>query len=94
MRVLAATGSFSFSLSVFLASFMTSLPTYCIFYGIFFGASIGLAYLPPFKHTYSYFPNRKGMCSGVCMMGYGIGSLMFNAIFLNLVNPDNIAADP
>lgn len=49
--------------------------------------------MSPFKNTYSYFPKRKGMCAGVCMMGYGIGSFIYNQIFLHLVNPKNLPSN-
>ena len=90
MCLMATTG---LALSVLAASFMHSLATYIIFYAAFFGLSIGIGYVPPFRNTFSYFPTRKGMCSGVCMMGYGIGSFAYNQVFLRIVNPNNMPAD-
>ena len=82
-----------YSLSVFLTSFMKNLAGYCVFYGFFSGFFFGLAYLICFRNTFSYFPHRKGMCAGICSLGFGIGSFIFNELFLKFVNPDNVQAD-
>ena len=86
-------GTTGFALSALAASFMKSFIGYCIFYGGFYGLFVGIAYLAPFKNCYSYFPERKGMCSGVITMGYGFGSLCYNQVFLKIVNPNNLPAD-
>lgn len=93
MKTLCFIGIWGFAVSVLLASFMDALSTFTLFYGGFFGFFVGVAYMSPFKNTYSYFPYRKGMCAGVCMMGYGIGSFVYNQIFLHLVNPNNLPSN-
>jgi len=30
-----------------------------------------------------------GLCSGVCVLGYGIASLLYNFVLQKLINPDN-----
>lgn len=82
-----------FWLTVLVASFMKNLFTFSLFYGVFFGFFVGIAYMAPFKNTYAYYPNKKGLCSGVCMMGYGIGAFVYNQIFLHLTNPENKSPD-
>ena len=32
-----------------------------------------------------------GLCSGVCMMGFGLGPVFFTIILTYLINPDNIS---
>ena len=81
------------ALSVFICSFMKSFAGFLVFYGIFYGASIGIGYLPPLKNTYLHLPARKGLCSGICMSGFGFGSVIFNEIILLLVNPNDMKAD-
>ena len=78
MKMLAIIGMTGFCVSILIASFMKTVFTFVIFYGVGFGLFFGIAYMPPFKNTYAYFPNRKGMCSGVCMMGYGLGTFFYN----------------
>lgn len=82
-----------FALSIFLASLMTNLASFTLFYTGFMGFFLGVGYIHPLKNAYSYFPNRKGLCSGICMTGYGIGSFFYNQVFLGIINPSNIQAD-
>lgn len=72
-----------------MSSYLDALWDYTLVYSGALGIFIGIGYMLPFKNTYSYFPKRKGMCAGICMMGYGIGAFIYNQIFLFLVNPEN-----
>lgn len=78
MKTLCFVGVWGFALSVFTASFMNHLWNYTIFYSGFFGLFVGITYMHPLKNAYSYFPHRKGMCSGIIMMVYGFGPFTFN----------------
>lgn len=89
LKVLCFVGMWLFALSVFLASFMTHLWSFILLYGGLFGFSVGIIYMLPFKNSYAYYPHRKGMCAGISMAGYGLGSFFYNQIFLFLVNPNN-----
>jgi OFA family oxalate/formate antiporter-like MFS transporter len=80
--------------SVFGASFMTTFFGFCVFYGLFYGISIGIGYFPPVKNCYLHLPTRKGLCSGVCMSGFGLGSAIFNYLIVGLINPNDIGVDP
>lgn len=42
---------------------------------------------------YLYFPKKKGMVTGVVLMGYGLASLIFGLTFFSLVNPHNLKAE-
>lgn len=37
-----------------------------------------------------YTVNHLGLCSGVCIFGYGIAPFLFNFLLLELINPDDI----
>lgn len=93
MKVLCFLGVWGFVASVFIASFMNELWSFAIFYSGFFGLFVGLTYMIPIKNAYSYYPNRKGMSSGIIMMVYGVGPFIFNQVILKLVNPDNLPSN-
>lgn len=93
LKQLVFIGMIGYCSSVLIASFMDNQWTFSLFYGFFFGFLIGIAYMAPFKNTYSYFPDRKGLCSGVCTIGYGIGAFVYNQLFLLLINPENKPAN-
>lgn len=78
-----------FSVCVFVSSYMTSFWYFVLLYGVGFGFGSGMIYLIPLYNCYKFFPNKRGLISGIIMGGYGVGSLISSNIFLTLVNPDN-----
>jgi MFS family permease len=40
-----------------------------------------------------YFPNNKGLISGIIMGSYGLGSFIFNIVATKIVNPNGESAD-
>lgn len=80
---------------VFMSSFSNSFWLFVLIYGIGFGLTSGLIYLIPLYNAYKYFPQKKGMLTGIIMGGYGLGTFISSLIFLKMVNPSNdkIGAD-
>jgi MFS transporter, OFA family, oxalate/formate antiporter len=52
------------------------------------GLGIGFCYLTPIKCGWEYFPDNKGMVSGIIMLAFGMGSFIFSFIALAVVNPN------
>lgn len=46
-------------------------------YGILAGVGVGVAYTPPLQCLISWFPDRKGLASGMTIAGFGSGALLF-----------------
>lgn len=66
------------SLSIFFSSFvLNSFPLFSLLYGFVFGLANGLVYMVPFNLCYAYFPDKKGLVSGVISAGYGFGATVF-----------------
>ena len=63
---------------VFISSFMTSFPAFAVFFGAFFGFGSGFCYLGPILSGWSYFPERKGMVSGIIIGAFGLGAAIFD----------------
>ena len=80
--------------SIYITSFMDELVGYIIFFGIFNGGAMGFGYTCPLTNAYHFFENRKGLCAGFCMAGFGFGSFIFNIIIIEIINPNNIEIDP
>jgi len=53
------------------------------------GVGCGMTYLVPLVCAYEYFPDRKGLVTGVVIGSYGLGSSIFNILATKIVNPNN-----
>jgi len=45
----------------------------------------------PVKICWGYYPNRKGIVSGIIIGVFGLGSFTFNMISSNLINPNGLS---
>lgn len=54
-----------------------SLPLLYLGYGFLGGTGIGLAYTPPVATLMQWFPDKKGVASGLTIAGFGSGALLF-----------------
>jgi MFS family permease len=52
------------------------LPLLYAGYGLLAGTGIGLAYVPPVATLLRWFPDRRGMATGLTIMGFGGGALV------------------
>ena len=59
-------------------------------YGITTGFIIGLLFMIPLNNGFKYFPNNKGLVSGIICTGFGLSSFVFSYLILYIVNPNNI----
>ena len=56
---------------------MHSLPILYAGYGFLGGTGISLAYTPPIATLMEWFPDKKGIASGLTVAGFGSGALLF-----------------
>ena len=49
-------------------------------YGFFGGTGLGLAYTPPVQALINWFPDKKGVASGLTIAGFGSGALVFEPL--------------
>ena len=82
-RKLATAGSVMFSAGYLiggLALHLDNLPLFYLGYGVIGGAGIGLGYVTPVATTAKWFPDRKGLATGVVVMGFGIGAFLLSKV--------------
>ena len=58
----------------------TSIITLYITYGVLAGVGIGIAYNVVIATVSAWFPDKKGLCSGCLMMGFGASALVLGNI--------------
>ena len=62
-----------------------------IFYGVFFPMGIGLCYWPPIISAWEWFPERKGLITGLVLGAYGLGAFIYSFVTNAIANPQNIS---
>jgi MFS family permease len=75
--VLAAGGLWGGGLIIgSIGASMHSLPLLYLGVGVLGGTGIGLSYGPPVANLLHWFPDRRGLASGMAIMGFGSGALV------------------
>ena len=80
-RFLAVLGSVLFSSGYLLASLALSLDSIWLFYlgyGVIGGAGIGMGYVTPVATAAKWYPDRKGLVTGIVVMGFGVGAFLLS----------------
>jgi OFA family oxalate/formate antiporter-like MFS transporter len=85
-RVVAVTGGFLYGLGVFLASFSArGLAWLYLTYGVMGGAGLGMAFIVPVAVLVKWFPDRRGLITGVAVAGFGAGALATASVAVGLI---------
>lgn len=80
LRRLIMFSGFAMGLGLIISSQVSSLWGLYLFAGIVVGGADGLAYMTTLSNALKWFPERKGLISGIAVGSYGMGSLFFNYI--------------
>ncbi|MBQ2725998.1 MAG: MFS transporter [Clostridia bacterium] len=75
-----------------LTGFLTgsSIALLYLTYGILAGSGIGIAYNVLISSVSAWFPDKKGLCSGCLMMGFGASTLLLGSLISALYEPDSL----
>jgi len=84
-RYVAMTGAVMLGLGLLLASFSTSLFMFTLGFGIIGGLGIGTAYVCPIATCVKWFPDKRGLISGLAVAGFGGGGLVFAPVAKSLI---------
>src|SRR5437016_3289403 len=84
-RVVALTGGALYGLGVFLASFTHRLSWLYLTYGLIGGIGLGFAYIVPVAVLVKWFPDRRGLITGVAVGGFGAGALITAPLATRLI---------
>ena len=85
-RVVALTGGFLYGLGVFLASFSADkLWWLYLSYGVIGGIGLGFGYIVPVSVLVKWFPDKRGLITGIAVGGFGAGALVTAPVATRLI---------
>ncbi|AIQ10885.1 L-lactate MFS transporter [Paenibacillus durus] len=85
LRRLTAVAGVMLGLGLMFSSQASSLPMLYLLAGVIAGYADGTAYITSLSNLIKWFPNRKGLISGVSVGAYGTGSLVFKYVNAHLI---------
>jgi OFA family oxalate/formate antiporter-like MFS transporter len=85
-RIVAMTGGVLYGLGVFLARF-SSIGLWWLYlsYGLIGGIGLGFAYIVPIYVLVKWFPDRRGLMTGIAVGGFGFGALVTAPVATRLI---------
>ena len=85
-RTVAMTGGFLYGLGVFFAGFSAnSLWWLYLSYGLIGGIGLGFGYIVPVAVLVKWFPDRRGLITGIAVGGFGAGALVTAPVATRLI---------
>jgi OFA family oxalate/formate antiporter-like MFS transporter len=85
-RIVALTGGFLYGLGIFLASFSADkLWWLYMSYGVISGIGLGFGYIVPVAVLVKWFPDRRGLITGIAVGGFGAGALVTAPVATRLI---------
>lgn len=86
--------SIFFGIGVFGSGFavnLSSLPMLYIFYGVLGGIGLGVGYIAPVSTLVKWFPDRRGLATGLAIMGFGFAAAISSPVMDALIKSVGIA---
>ena len=75
-RPVALTAAALYGFGTMLAGLANSLTALYVCYGVVAGAGLGLGYIVPIATLVRWFPEKRGMITGLAVAGFGVGALV------------------
>jgi OFA family oxalate/formate antiporter-like MFS transporter len=87
-RKVATVAGFIYGIGYLVAGFAVahhSLPGMYAGYGVIAGIGMGMGYITPVATLVKWFPDKRGLMTGVAVCGYGAGALIFSPIAARMI---------
>jgi len=75
-----------------LATLMESLYMLYLFYGVIGGIGLGIGYIAPVSTLVKWFPDHRGLATGMAIMGFGFAALLSGPAAASLIDGVGISA--
>ncbi|WP_085505340.1 L-lactate MFS transporter [Thalassobacillus devorans] len=75
-----------------LAATLESLWFLYFTYGVLAGIGLGIGYITPVSTLVKWFPDRRGLATGLAIMGFGFAAMIASPVMANLIDSVSIPA--
>ena len=89
-RPVAFTAAVLYGTGTILAGFATTLPMMFLSYGLIAGVGLGFGYIVPIATLVKWFPDKRGLITGLAVAGFGAGSLVTAPVANSLIASDGV----
>lgn len=89
-RIIATIGGVLLGIGLIVAKFATGLGMFIFGFSILGGIGIGAAYVCPIATCVKWFPDKRGLITGLAVAGFGAGGLVFTPIAKSLIASEGI----
>lgn len=80
-RIVATIGGLVYGASYVVAAYSTeSIAMMYLSYGVIGGIGLGLGYVCPLAAVVKWFPDKRGLVSGIAVAGFGAGAFVFTQV--------------
>lgn len=73
-----------------LSIMIGSYPLFIASYGVLGGIGLGIGYITPVSTLVKWFPDRRGLATGMAIMGFGFASLIFGPLMAKMFSATSI----
>jgi OFA family oxalate/formate antiporter-like MFS transporter len=74
-----------------VAVFLDSSIAFLLTYGLLSGLGLGIGYISPVSTLVKWFPDRRGLATGMAVLGFGAGALITAPVAANLIVTTSIS---
>src|SRR5215210_2274637 len=88
-RVVALIGGVIYAIGVFIAGFADSVDRLWLLvlgYGVISGFGLGFAYIVPIAMLQKWFPDKRGLITGLAVGGFGFGAVLTSPVAQRLID--------
>jgi OFA family oxalate/formate antiporter-like MFS transporter len=85
-RLVASVGGVLLGVGMLLSAFGKSYPALALGYGVIGGIGIGFTYVCPVATGIKWFPDKRGLITGLSVAGFGAGALILAPVARSLID--------